>query len=138
MNYFFLARRDAFLEPRVLAAMVTATLQWRPGVSCVVHWPDCASVDAMQQRICRAFRQSWRQVRAVVTCRGRELFDFEKPWLWLPRHSKIEADVSFERRLAQEVAELEWFAGDDDDDSDGFTTSSSIAEAVESMGYGVV
>ena len=120
----------------VILVMVTAELTWRPGASRCIHWPDYASVDAVQRRICKAFRQNWRQVRAVIAHDGRDLFEFEKPWLWtsLPRHSRVQVDVYFERRPTDEAAAFEWAPGDDDE-SDGYTTTSSVAEQIESIGF---
>ena len=117
--------------------MVTAELMLRPGESRRIHWPDYASLDSVQLRICRAFRQDFRQVTAVVTYGGRELFAFEKPWLWmgLPPHSLVKADLRFESRPADEAAAFQWVSGDEGDESDGYTTTSSVAEQIESIGF---
>jgi hypothetical protein len=117
--------------------MVTAELTWRPGESRCIHWPDYASVDMLHLRICKAFLQNWRLVRVIVTLGGRDLFEFEKPWLWLrlPRHSKVQLDVRFESRPADEAVAFEWAPGDDGDESDGYTTTSSVAEQIESIGF---
>ena len=118
--------------------MVTALLLWRPGVSRKMHWPYMKSVDQLERRICAAFRQDWRRVRAVLCCAGRELFHFEKPWLWLPRRSHVEVDVRFERRSDEDAAELHWFPGETGiDDSDGYSTPSDISDAVAGLdGWG--
>ena len=106
------------------------------GARCVkVHWPNHLGVDDVQHRVCLAFGQPWRSVRAILRVGGRDLFEFEKPWIWSPRHSKVEAEVSFEARPPDEIAELYWHPGYDGDDSDGWTTSSEIAEAVDSVGF---
>ena len=103
--------------------------------SVTLHWPNDLGVDGVQMRLCVAFQRPWRRVRAVIRCGGRELFEFEKPWLQLPRHCTVEADVSFEARPAEEIAELVWHVGSDGDESDGWTTASSITEAVDSLGF---
>jgi len=117
--------------------MVTAELTRRPGESRCVHWPDYASVDMVHQRICAAFQEDWRRVRAVVGLGGRDFFEFEKPWLWmaLHRHSTVQVDVRFERRSDDEAAAYELASGGDGDESDGYTTSSSVAEQIQSISY---
>ena len=117
--------------------MVTAELILRPGETRRVHWPNYASVEMVQLRICKALRRDWKQVQAVIVHGGRELFEFERPWLWmdLPRHSSVQVDVRFESLAAEEIAAFEWASGDDGDESDGCTTSSAIAEHIESIGF---
>ena len=114
--------------------MVTASVHH--GARCVkAHWPNHLGVDDVQLRLCLAFGQPWRSVRAVLRVGGRDLFEFEKPWIGFPRHSKVEADLIFEARPPDEIVELYWHPGYDGDDSDGWTTSSEIAEAVDSVGF---
>lgn len=91
-------------------------------------------MDQMQRRICRAFRRNWRQVRAVIYCQGRVLFEFEKPWIFTPRRSAVEVDIAFQRHAPQDAELLQAASGDEGDESDGFSTPSDIADAVESLG----
>jgi len=115
--------------------MVVATLTLSTGVSRTIHWPFHAGVDAMQLRICKAFGQSWRTMRVVVMHAGRDLFDFEKPWIFVARRSKVEVDVRFERRPDEEIADLLWVPGSNGDESEGFSTPSDIEEAMEHVGF---
>ena len=115
--------------------MVAATLTLSPGVVRTVHWPLWAGVDAMQLRICRAFRRSWRKVLVVVTHQGRELFEFEKPWIFCARRESVELDVRFERRSDEEIEELMRLRDDEGDESDGFSTPSEIEEAMDHIGF---
>jgi hypothetical protein len=104
-----------------------------PGGCRTMHWPWDATVWAMQARLCSTFRRDFRTTRAAVSVQGRELRDFERPWFFAPRWLAVEVGVAFLRHTWQLGAYF-WDADPADEDvSDGYTTSSSIAEAVETM-----
>jgi hypothetical protein len=111
--------------------MVTAILLG-PGLARQkMRWPTFAGVDQMQRRLCRAFRRNWRKERAVVHCQGRALSEFEKPWIFMPRRTVVDGDVTFEQLADAEAEVLKWARGDDGDDSDGFSTPSDIEAAMD-------
>ena len=104
-----------------------------PGNNQAMHWPFDATVYELQARLCSLFRRDFRDTRAIVRMSGRELFAFERPFLFMPRWCAADVEISFARHSWLMGAFLWDARGWDGDISDGCSTNSQVAEAVENL-----
>jgi hypothetical protein len=113
--------------------MVHLTLTGPRGKVRTLHWRFDATTDEMEMRLCREFGMNFREERPVLVLRGRALHGFERPWLFAARRIKDEAEIVFVRRSIAERAVLLYAPGDDGDDSDGYSTTSSVQAQMEAL-----